>query len=235
LIAGIDFESTGLDVENDKVIEIGCCLYEWETAMPMQFYSTLVRPDRPIPPEITKITGITDEQVDCYGKSEKAAFVELEGLLAYADYAMAFNGYRFDHPLYLATCRRLGVEPNGILWLDASADIRFDPEIKTRNLQHLASEFSFVNPFRHRSIFDVLTMLKIASHFSLDDIIARASQPTVYVQIFSSFEDKEKVKALGYRWFAPKKMWWKSAKADDYAAERDTCGFRTELIKKAPE
>lgn len=236
LVCGLDFETTGLDPENDRVIEIGAVLYEWETSLPVQFYSTLVRPDRPIPPEITKITGITDEQVDCYGKPETKAFQDLEDLLVFADYAMAFHGNEFDRPFYLATCSRCGHEPSPIMWLDVAIDIKYPENIKTRNLQHLAAEFMFLNPFRHRAVFDVLTMFKVAQNFSLDDIIARAQEPTFYVQIFSSYEDKEKVKALGYRWFPEKKMWWKGPiKQSDYLLERDTCGFRTELIEKAPE
>lgn len=235
ILAGIDFETTGLDPKTDRIIEIGAVLYEWETSLPVQFYSTLVRPDRPIPEEITRITGITDEQVDCYGRSERAALQELENFLVFADYAMAFNGTNFDKLFYIEVCKRNGWEPSPTFWLDASLDVKWPENIKTRNLQHLAAEYLFLNPFRHRAVFDVLTMFKVVQNFNLDEIIARAKEPTLYVQIFSDYNDKEKVKALGYRWFAPKKMWWKTLKRSDYLAEKDTCGFRTELLVAPPE
>ena len=108
LICGVDYETTGLSATEDRITEIGACLYEWETGTPLKLMSTLVKPERPIPEEVVKITGITDELVDMYGKSEKAAFAELHDLMSYADYAAAFNGTRFDHPFYLAACGRLG-------------------------------------------------------------------------------------------------------------------------------
>jgi DNA polymerase-3 subunit epsilon len=235
ILLGIDFESTGLSAADDRITEIGACLYDWPTSTPLKLMSTLVNPERPIPQEITKITGITDALVDLYGKSEKAAFEELHELMSDADYVAAFNGSRFDYPFYLAACVRLGVEPSGIFWLDFSADIKWPAEITTRNLRHLASEFGFCNPFSRRALFDVLTMFKTAQNFSLDDIITRAQEPTLYVQALVSFDEKELAKERGYHWCAPKKIWWKSAKQSDHEAEKLECPFRTQLLTKAPE
>jgi DNA polymerase-3 subunit epsilon len=235
LIAGIDFETTGLNSTEDRIIEIGCVLWNWSAATPLQLLSEFVHPERLIPEEITKLTGITDAHVDEYGISEREAMIELDILFSRADYAMAFNGFNFDQPFYISTCKRLGIEPSGIFWLDASADVKYAPEIKTRNLQHLAAEHLVLNPFRHRAVFDVLTMLKIAQGYDLDAIIARAAEPTLFVQALVSFEEKDLAKERGYHWCAPKKIWWKSAKQSDHEAEKLECGFRTQLLTKAPE
>ena len=230
LIIGIDFESTGLSFEEDRITEIGAALVEWETGLPVKLMSTLVNPGRPIPEEIVKITGITDELVDLYGKSEKAAFAELHDLMSYADYAAAFNGFRFDQPFYIATCKRLGVEPSGLAWLDFSADIKFPAEITTRNLRHLASEHNFLNPLSHRSIFDVMTMFKIASQYSLDAIIARAAEPTLYVQAVVSFKDNQKAKDYSFRWHPDSKRWWKSFKQSDFLEVKDAFDFPIQML-----
>jgi len=235
LICGIDYETTGLSATEDRITEIGAALVEWETGIPRKIISTLVKPERPIPEEIQKLTGITDELVDLYGKSEKAAFAELHDLMSYADYAAAFNGSRFDHPFYLAACGRLGVEPSGIFWVDLSSDVKYPPEITTRNLQHLAADHGFVSPYRHRALFDVLTMFKVASLYDFDEILARAQEPTLYVQALVSFDEKELAKARGYRWYAPTKAWWREFKQSDYEADKLECGFRTQLLTKAPE
>jgi DNA polymerase-3 subunit epsilon len=235
LICGVDYETTGLSAIDDRITEIGACLYDWDTGTPLKLMSTLVNPERPIPEEIVKLTGITDELVDLYGKSEKVAFAELHDLMSYSDYAMAFNGSRFDYLFYLAACKRLEVEPSGIFWLDASSDVKYPEAIKTRNLRHLASEHNFLNPFAHRAIFDVLTMFKVAGNYRLDDIIARAQEPTLCVQALVSFDEKELAKARGYRWYAPSKIWWREWKASDYEADKLECGFRTQLLTKAPE
>ena len=230
LVCGIDFESTGLEPVADRITEIGAALVEWETLTPLKVMSTLVNPERPIPEEITKITGITDEQVDLYGKSEKAAFAELHDLMSYADYAAAFNGSNFDYPFYLAACARLGVEPSGVMWLDLSSDVKYPPEIKTRNLRHLASEHNFLNPLSHRALWDVMTMLTVASRYDINGIVARAAEPTLFVQAVVSFDEKEKAKELGFRWFAPEKVWWRQMKSSDFEEIKDNCGFKTRLL-----
>jgi DNA polymerase III alpha subunit (gram-positive type) len=234
-IIGLDFETTGLSATDDRIIEEGACLFDWDSKTPLQLLSEFVHPERPIPEEITKLTGITDAHVDEYGISEREAMIELDMLFARADYAMAFNGFNFDQPFYIATCKRLGIEPSGILWLDASADVKYAPEIKTRNLQHLAAEHLILNPFRHRAVFDVLTMLKIAQGYDLDAIIARAAEPTLYVQAIVSFDEKELAKERGYHWCAPKKIWWRSWKQSDFEVDKFECPFRTQLLNGAPE
>ncbi len=61
VIVSIDIETTGLDPVRDAIIEIGAVKFkgnrvesEWET---------LINPRRSIPPEITQLTGITNEMV----------------------------------------------------------------------------------------------------------------------------------------------------------------------------
>ena len=234
-IVGLDFETTGLSPVEDRIIECGACLYDWDSKTPLQLMSEFVHPERPIPEEITKLTGITDGMVDGYGISEREALIELDILFSGADYAMAFNGSNFDLPFYLAACNRLGIEASGIFWLDASSDVKYAPEIKTRNLQHLAAEHLILNPFRHRAVFDVLTMLKIAERYDLDAIISKAAEPTIYAQAVVSFDEKELAKERGYHWFAPRKLWWRSWKQSDYEADKMECGFRTQLLTGAPE
>ncbi|MGD2156646.1 MAG: helicase C-terminal domain-containing protein [Anaerolineales bacterium] len=60
-IISLDIETTGLDSENDAILEIGAVKFrdqrveaEWET---------LINPGRRIPPAITQLTGITDAMV----------------------------------------------------------------------------------------------------------------------------------------------------------------------------
>jgi DNA polymerase-3 subunit epsilon len=234
LICGIDFETTGLDPETDRITEIGAVLWEWETSRPLALLSVLVKPERPIPEEITKLTGITEEMVDVYGLTEEVAFRELRFLYGYADYAMAHNA-EFDRGFFEAAVARLAWIGCNRFWLDTKIDVKYPEAITTRNLRHLASEHNFLNPFSHRAVFDVLTMLKVASQYDLEEIIARAKEPTLYVQALVSFDDKEKAKARGYYWCGPQKVWWKAMKQSDYAAEKDACGFRTALLPKAPE
>lgn len=234
-ILGIDFETTGLLPNEDRIIEVGAVLWDWETGSALSLLSSFVHPERPIPAEITKITGITDEFVSDYGRPENHVLTDLEYLMGRADYAMAHNGTVFDKLFHDAAVKRHGLDVDEKLWLDTKTDIKFPEQITTRNLRHLASEHEFVNPFSHRAVFDVLTMLKVAGHYSLDEIIGRAKEPTFFVQAVVSFDDKEKAKVRGYYWCGPKKIWWRTFKQSDYAIEKDACGFRTVLMAGSPE
>jgi hypothetical protein len=78
-------------------------------------------------------------------------------------------------------------------------------------------------------------MFKVAEKYSFDDILARAAEPTLYVQALVSFDEKELAKARGYRWYAPTKTWWREFKKSDFEADKLECGFRTQLLERAPE
>jgi DNA polymerase III subunit epsilon len=226
---GVDFETTGLDAEEDRITEVGAVLFDWETQTPLVLLSTFVNPGRPIPEEVTKLTGITNEMVADYGRPEEEVCGELQHLLGCADYAMAHNA-AFDMGFYDAALLRHGFAKDDKVWLCTKNDIKYPDSITTRNLCHLAAEHSIINPFRHRAVFDVLTMLKVASNYDIDAIIASAQEPTLYVRALVSFDEREKAKLLQFHWFAPQKIWWRGYKQSDYVAMKDTCGFNTQLL-----
>ncbi|CCF14132.1 dnaQ exonuclease/DinG family helicase [Brevibacillus laterosporus GI-9] len=58
----VDFETTGNQPRRgDSIIQIGAVVVE--NGQIIESYSTFVKPDKPIPPFITQLTGITDEMV----------------------------------------------------------------------------------------------------------------------------------------------------------------------------
>ncbi len=60
-IVALDIETTGLDPNNDSIIEIGAVRFNGHRIEAE--FSTLVNPRKPIPPFITQLTGITNEMV----------------------------------------------------------------------------------------------------------------------------------------------------------------------------
>ena len=60
-IVVFDVETTGLDAESCEIIEIGAC--KIQKGIITQTFQTLVKPKRPIPDLITRITGIDNEMV----------------------------------------------------------------------------------------------------------------------------------------------------------------------------
>jgi DNA polymerase III subunit epsilon len=66
--AVVDVETTGINPDRDKIIELGICLFEYDRQSGRIYkvigsWEWLEDPGLPIPAEITKITGITDEMV----------------------------------------------------------------------------------------------------------------------------------------------------------------------------
>lgn len=66
--AVVDIETTGLNPNYDEIIEIAV-LVVTGSRVPVMEFSTLVRPQRSIPPEITRLTGIEQWHVDERGRS----------------------------------------------------------------------------------------------------------------------------------------------------------------------
>ena len=57
----LDFETTGLDFDSDRIIEVAAILFI--DGVPSKTYNTLVNPGIPIPKLIEQITGITNDMV----------------------------------------------------------------------------------------------------------------------------------------------------------------------------
>jgi len=202
-----------------------------------------VNPGILISEEITKITGITNEQIEEFARPEEYVFADLIRLISKSQYVMAHFGNDFDRKFYDAALVRIGAvdddAPPEVHWLDSAIDIKYRDNIKTRNLKHLAAEHNFLSGFSHRAVFDVLTMLRVASNYDLAAIVARSNEPTLCVEAIVSFQEKDKAKERGYRWFAgsqtARKCWWKQFKISDYEIEKETCGFDTFILPGAPE
>src|SRR5215469_9415248 len=66
--AVVDVETTGTNPDSDKIIELGICPFEYDRQngriyQVLGSWESFEDPDFPIPPEITKITRITDAMV----------------------------------------------------------------------------------------------------------------------------------------------------------------------------
>ena len=60
-MVALDLETTGLDIRQDKIIEIG--MIRFDGAKILETYQTFINPDRPIPPAVSQLTHITNPMV----------------------------------------------------------------------------------------------------------------------------------------------------------------------------
>lgn len=82
-----DFETTGLDPEKDRVIEMAAV--KVSDGKIISEFSTLVN-NGPVVPKITEITGITNEELQ-YGMPEKMAFQILNRFIGTVNILVAHN------------------------------------------------------------------------------------------------------------------------------------------------
>jgi len=130
-LAVIDFETTGLDSERDRVLEMGIVLLERGEVTGS--HNFLVDPGIPVPEEARKVHGITDEELATAPKFEEI-LSSIVGLLS-GRLPVAYNA-RFDKQFLGAEFGRLGapldVEPPPALRVEVEW---IDPLVWVRELQ----------------------------------------------------------------------------------------------------
>lgn len=222
-ILAIDTETTGLSFDEDRITELGWCLYDTETNTPLIIQNDLIRDHgMQISPAITELTGITDDMCNLYGVSIHTALFAFKHYSGYADAYLAHNA-AFDRGMLQAAAQREGIILTDLPWICSDRDIPYPKSIFTRKLTHLAAEHGFINANAHRAIFDVMTMLKIVSHYNWAEIIETSKSPLIQLEAVvkkpwqdgaeDGAKDVDRAKGLGFRFDFATKKWVKAVRA----------------------
>lgn len=230
-ILGLDFETTGLDLENDRITEVGLVLWDIDTRQPIQISGFLVNTTKEITEEITALTGITRSVLDCFGWDEQKSFKTVYSAIQKADYVMAHNGNDFDRVL----ANNWGKRENQLLpdkvWIDTKTDLPQEAYGKSASLYYMAADHGFLyDP--HRAVSDVLAMLRILGKYDVSYVIDRAKQPTVHVQALVTFDTNKLAKERGYHWKPETKQWVKPIKADMLDKEQAEAKFKVRVLSQ---
>jgi DNA polymerase-3 subunit epsilon len=220
----LDTETTGLDYKTEKIIELAMLAVDidLQTGLPVgpvEIYEGFEDPGRPISPEITQLTGITDADVTGQHLNE----AKVQDMVARADLIVAHNA-AFDRPFVEARLEVFESKP----WACSFAGIDWKAQGRgSAKLEFLASECGLFYD-AHRAQVDCHAVLQVllaplkavktsgqvqvagASQTStgLLQLIASAQNPrTVLRATGSPFESKDKLKARGYRWDAEGRVW----------------------------
>jgi DNA polymerase III subunit epsilon len=105
-IAFIDLETTGVNLANDRIVEIA--IVKMMPDGSRQTKRKLLNPDMPIPAESTEIHGITNEMVKD-APTFKAVANELKQYIEGCDLG-GYNSNRFDIPLLMEEFLRSGID-----------------------------------------------------------------------------------------------------------------------------
>lgn len=115
-----DFETTGLDLDRDRIIQVGLCQVTKGEVVDRAGW--LVRQDVPIHPEAQRKHGITVEALRKDGTTAEASLTRLLAAIREAPTSMGHNIHLFDLRFLRAECRRIGArEPDSSAFIDTAA------------------------------------------------------------------------------------------------------------------
>ena len=149
----LDTETTGLDAERDRIIDIGAVRLGPDLAIRDRF-ATLVDPGVPIPLFITRLVGIADADVRG-APAFPSAFAALREFAG--DAVLVGHNVGFDRDHLAAGARRAGLPPLANPWFDTlEAALLLYPELDRHALAILAAEFG-IGRQAHRALPDAET------------------------------------------------------------------------------
>ncbi len=199
----LDTETTGIDTQNDDVIELGMVLFEFAPATGRIYriidtFDQLQDPGRHLPTEITALTHITDDMVR--GRHIDASAVET--FVGRTRLVIAHNA-AFDRPFVERQWKVFETKP----WADSMSQVHwYDEGIATQKQELIALCLGFFYD-AHRAENDCLALLHILSSTlpasgrpALKPLLDHAMVDDARIwAIGAPFTAKDILKARGYR------------------------------------
>jgi len=222
----LDSETTGLDLDKAEVIELAMLKFQYspagEVLRVIDTFSELRQPADPIPPEISALTGISDEMVAGCAIDPAA----VEAFVADASVVIAHNA-RFDRPIVQRTWPVFKT----LDWACSLSDIAWrEVGFEGAKLAYLLMGAGLFAD-AHRAIGDCQALLHLLSlpfgatgKPALATLLAHARQTTVRIfAVNSPYDRKDLLKARGYRWYngsdVRRRFWWRDVAERDFEAE----------------
>jgi DNA polymerase-3 subunit epsilon len=222
----LDVETTGLDTRNDEIIELGMVKFAFSPQGALYeilgSFSAFQQPSKPIPAEITELTGITDEMVA--GQSISAEAVA--NFVADASLIIAHNA-RFDRRMV----ERFWPEFVTKAWGCSASQVNWRAEgLAGSRLGYLLSDLGYFHN-AHRAVDDCHAVIHVLTSplprtgkHGLDYLLQASAKPTMRIWAERApFEQKDVLKARGYRWSdgsgGTRRAWWIDVPAEKYGDE----------------
>lgn len=156
----VDVETTGLSPRAARVCEVAAISFRG--ADRVGTLAELVNPGLPIPPEVSKIHGITDAMVKdspSFGGVAPRLLAMLENSVIVAHNA------EFDLGFLKAECDRVGLRFPKLHVVDTLIIARKNWKFQSNRLGKIAEELNISNEGWHRALSDVEMTRRIFDHF----------------------------------------------------------------------
>ena len=228
----LDLETTGLDLTQNQVIEVGAILYSVKHQTVLQQASTLF-PVKENPQEhINKISvcaSNVSESVDLIRSEVSSLF---SGMFSWSDYLIAHNA-AFDKQW------RTGIHEIDFWfqekpWLCTLNDFVWPHNSKPSNLINTALNHGIGVTKAHRALSDCQLIAELFDRTEdlqglFELAIARSNEPRYMVIAQVSFEQKDLAKNAGFYWNPDGKLWTKELRESDICSQQKSWGFEFEL------
>ncbi len=159
MYAILDIETTGLSPVNDKIIEIAIYIYNGKEII--NEYSTLINPERNIPFNITRLTGITNEMVKDapeFWEIAKDIIILTEGK------SIVAHNASFDFNFIRNEFKSLGYNFKRDRLCTVKLSRKIIPNHKSYSLGKLCKELGIKIDGRHRAAGDAFATVKLFKH-----------------------------------------------------------------------
>lgn len=220
-IAIVDTETTSVDVQTAEVIEIAAAVVLVDEAGEIRAIDKALRglrdPGIPIPAEVQRLTGISND--DVAGRALNVP--RWEALLGGSDLIVAHNA-AYDAPIV----ERLLPGIKGHAWACSMREIDWAAHaFDGAKLGHLLMQMGYFTT-GHRADADVISLANLLTHRPngvhplIAELLARAAQPSLRIEATGApFDKRHLLKARGYRWDAREKVWWREVAKAAHEAE----------------
>ena len=211
--AVVDCETTGLSPDDDVIIELGLRRFHYDDRGVITYvgkpYSWLEDPGYSLPPEVTRLTGLTDADVAGRSLDED----RIDELMLGATIRIAHNA-RFDR----AFVERQLPLTAGATWACSCEEVPWRErgfDGAARNLGWLLMQTGSWHD-GHRAIADVDAVIALMGHRFADGAMAlslllrsSAARGWIVRADGAPFHKKERLKGRGYRWSPTERVWAK--------------------------
>ena len=156
----IDVETTGLSPRAARVCEVAAISFTG--AERVGTLAELINPGLPIPPEVSRIHGITDAMV-----KERPGFggVAPRLLAMLENSVLVAHNAGFDIGFLRAECERVGLRFPKLYVVDTYLIAKKNWKFRSNRLGNIAAELNISNENWHRALSDVEMTRKIFEHF----------------------------------------------------------------------